>query len=315
MLNFQHYFYNLQVSNQSGRVISFKNISKSYGGDIILDNISLEIEEGEFLVLLGASGSGKTTLLKMINGLIDASEGEIYVEGNPLQDLSIIEWRRSIGYVIQHVGLFPHYSVYDNIALMPRLKKWEESRIKEAVKDWMSRLGLDYELLAHKLPKALSGGQIQRVGLARALITKPKILLMDEPFSALDPIIRKKIREDFRKIQQKEKITTVMVTHDLQEAISMADKICLIADKKIQQLGTPTSLVFKPANSYVSNFIASDQFQAELGACKLKDLTPFLKESFNDQVKDDSLLSRLQNVSTKENSVLMNAFYQWKEQL
>lgn len=295
-------------------MISFKNISKSYGDDTVLENVSLNIEEGEFLVLLGASGSGKTTLLKMINGLIDASEGEINIEDKPLQNISLIEWRRSIGYVIQQVGLFPHYNVFDNIALMPRLKKWEESKIKEAVKDWMDRLGLDYDLLAHKMPKALSGGQIQRVGLARALITKPRILLMDEPFSALDPVIRKKIREDFRKIQQTEKITTVMVTHDLQEAISLADKICLIADKQIQQLDTPTSLVFKPANSYVSNFIASDQFQAELGACQLKDLAPFIDDELIGEAKDKSLLNRLQNANTKENSALMNAFYQWKEQ-
>ncbi len=296
-------------------MISFKNISKSFGDDRVLDNISFEINEGEILVLLGGSGSGKTTLLKMINGLIEASSGEIRVENKLLQDISLIDWRRSIGYVIQQVGLFPHYSIYDNIALMPRLKKWEESKISLAVKDWMMRLGLDFELLAHKMPIALSGGQIQRVGLARALITQPKIILMDEPFSALDPIIRKKIREDFREIQKKEKITTVMVTHDLQEAISMADKIGLIADKKIQQLDTPASLVFEPTNKYVSDFISSDQFQAELGACKLQYLTSFLKDDFANIKQDESLLSRLQSANTLESSLLMNAFYKWKEQL
>jgi osmoprotectant transport system ATP-binding protein len=295
-------------------VISFSHIYKSYDNVPILEDISLNVAEGELLVLLGASGSGKTTLLKMVNGLVDATDGDIKIENKLLQDLSLIEWRRNIGYVIQQVGLFPHYTVYNNIALMPRLKNWEEGKIKEAVKEWMLRLGLDYDLLAHKMPRSLSGGQVQRVGLARALITRPKILLMDEPFSALDPIIRKKIREEFREIQQKEKITTIMVTHDLQEAVSMADKICLMADKKIQQMDTPTALVFNPANSYVIDFIASDRFQAELGACTLKDIAPFLGDDFMVTHQNESLLQRLQNASIKENSELMNAFYKWKEQ-
>ncbi|GAA5036885.1 hypothetical protein GCM10011506_32600 [Marivirga lumbricoides] len=294
-------------------MIRFESISKSFDSHQVLKDISLEVKEGELLVLLGASGSGKTTLLKMINGLIQPDAGNIFINNNKVTKKDITNLRRNTGYVIQQVGLFPHYSVFENIALVPRLLKHEEQRIKETVKTWMDRLGLPFDVHARKLPAALSGGQAQRVGLARALAGEPQLILMDEPFSALDPVIRAQIRNDFRTIQKREKITAIMVTHDLQEAVSLADRICLLAEKKVQQLGKPSDLIFKPANSFVKNFIQSDRFQAALIACKIKDLKPFLTETELFNSSDNSLLEVLQTADSQSGKALMSAFYQWEE--
>ncbi len=294
-------------------MISFNHISKDFKGVEVLKDISMEVEKGELLVLLGASGSGKTTLLKMINGLEKPSKGEIYINGKSLKEAELTELRKKIGYVIQQVGLFPHYTIYENIALVPRLKKQDQQLIDENVRLWMDKLGLSFEVQSQKLPNALSGGQAQRVGLARALIAQPQMILMDEPFSALDPISRVQIRNDFRKIQQKEKITAVMVTHDLLEAVSLADRICLIGNKKIQQIASPAELIFHPANKYVKEFIQSDQFQAELNACKMEFLLPYLDEGTIAIKPKNSVLQLLQKADDKESKLLMQAFYKWKE--
>lgn len=295
-------------------MIRFENISKDFGSHKVLENISFEVNRGELLVLLGASGSGKTTLLKMVNGLEKPTDGKIFINGQLLQESGLINLRKNIGYAIQQVGLFPHYTIYDNIALVPNLKKQKKGIIDEKVRFWMERLGLSFDVHSQKLPSALSGGQAQRVGLARALAGEPQLILMDEPFSALDPIIRSQIRTDFREIQKSEKITAVLVTHDLQEAINIADRICLIGDKKIQQIGSPKELIFHPANQYVKEFTQSDQFQSELIACDMATLVPFLQDETRAFHHSDSLLSVIQKSDNETNRRLMTAFYQWKEQ-
>lgn len=295
-------------------MIRFDNISKDFDGHLVLEDVSFEVKKGELLVLLGASGSGKTTLLKMINGLEKASNGNILINKQLLQDTELTSLRKNIGYVIQQVGLFPHYSIYDNIALVPNLKKQKKEEIDNKVRLWMDRLGLPFEVHARKLPAALSGGQAQRVGLARALAGEPQLILMDEPFSALDPIIRSQIRNDFREIQKSEKITAIMVTHDLQEAVSIADRICLVANRKVQQIGTPKELIFQPANQYVKDFTQADQFQAELIACDMEDLRPYLHGRSLAFKNSASLLSVIQRSDIETNKDLMAAFYQWKEQ-
>ncbi len=295
-------------------MIQFNDLSKQYGDTTILKNINLSVERGEFLVLLGASGSGKTTLLKMINGLIAPTSGQVSINGKPTVEQDLEQLRRSIGYVIQAVGLFPHYSVAQNIGLLPKLKGHKKEVVDQIVRQWMERLNLSYEKHAHKHPAQLSGGQAQRVGLARAMAGAPELMLMDEPFSALDPLIRTKIRRDYRAIQAKEGITTVMVTHDVLEAVEMADKICLIADGEIQQLDTPEGLIYNPANQKVIDFLASDRYQASLAVCKMNSLLRYAPQLGAHLTNHASLLEALSSANSSEELILMKAFGQYKAQ-
>jgi len=294
-------------------MIVFENIEKSFREQLVLKKINLTVKEGELLVLLGKSGSGKTTMLRMINGLEQPDSGSIVIDDQPLDRHPILNLRKDIGYVIQKVGLFPHYTVHENVATVLKLKHEKKASIKQRVEHWLSKMGMKPSVYAHKYPDQLSGGEAQRIGLARALVAQPKMILMDEPFSALDPISRVQIRKEFRKIQQDQKLTAVMVTHDVLEAVTMADRICLLSHGEIQQIGTAQEIIFKPENDLVKSFVKGDQFQAALASVSLAEIAPFLDEDFLvDEDRNISILDFLQKAESKYHSEVLNAFYNWK---
>lgn len=236
-------------------MITFKNVSKSYGRQVVLDNISFEIKPGDFVVLIGPSGCGKTTTLKMINRLIEPDSGEIFINGINIKEHNPVELRRSIGYVIQQIGLFPNMTVEQNIAVVPKLLKYPKERWKSIVRELLEMVNLPYEENAHKYPSELSGGQQQRIGVLRALAASPPIVLMDEPFGALDPITRDCLQEEVKKLQKKLKKTIVFVTHDMEEALKMADTIVFMNKGKIVQIGSPEELLHNPADNIVREFM------------------------------------------------------------
>lgn len=236
-------------------MIRFENVSKKYGDHFVIEGLDLTVNRGEFLVLVGPSGCGKTTTLKMINRLIPLTTGTIFINNKRVSDYNINELRWNIGYVLQQIALFPHLSIEDNIAIVPELKKWKQKQVKERIKELLLLVGLDYEDYRKRMPSELSGGQQQRIGVIRALAADPDILLMDEPFSALDPISREKLQNELIHIQKKIKKTIVFVTHDMQEALKMADRICLLNDGKIVQIDTPENIIHKPKNAFVKSFI------------------------------------------------------------
>ena len=205
---------------------------------LLLDGISLQVQRGETLMLLGRSGSGKTTCLKMINRLLEPTAGVVLIEGKPLAQWDVIRLRRSVGYAIQDVGLFPHYTVRENVALIPRLEGWVQSRVDARIGEVLALVGLPREQYGDRYPNELSGGQRQRVGLARALAAEPRILLMDEPFGALDPITRAELQAEFQKLQQRLKKTVVFVTHDVGEALMLGDRIGLMDSGRLRGLYT-----------------------------------------------------------------------------
>lgn len=235
--------------------IEFKNIKKVYKDKVILENFNLSIMKGEFLSVVGSSGCGKTTLLKMVNGLITPDKGKVFVHGKCTQDVDIIELRRNIGYAIQGSVLFPHMSIEDNISYVPNLcNKRDKNKTKEAVKKWIKIVGLDEELLK-RYPNELSGGQQQRVGIARALAASPDILLMDEPFGAVDEITRSSLQDEIIRIQKEENITIIFITHDIREALKLGSKVLVMDKGGIQQFGTPSEILNNPKNDFVKKLI------------------------------------------------------------
>ncbi len=236
-----------------------------------VDDISFEVAEAENVVLLGTSGCGKTTTLRMINRLIETSSGTIEVDGKNIEAVSPEELRRNIGYVLQHNGLFPHYTIAENIAIVPRLLKWPHNRIEKRAAELLEQLHLPQDYLS-LYPQQLSGGQQQRVGLARALAADPPVLLMDEPFGALDAVTRSSITREFSQLEVLKKKTIVLVTHDVREAFDLGDKILLMDKGKIVQAGSPADLLFRPENKFVSDFFESQQMQLELHTVHLHDL-------------------------------------------
>ncbi|MCB2358758.1 ABC transporter ATP-binding protein [Clostridium estertheticum] len=239
-------------------MIKFDNVSKIYpSGNIAVKSLSLEIKKGEFFVIIGPSGCGKTTTLKMINRLINLSDGTIYINGKKISEYNIHELRWGIGYVLQQIGLFPHMTIEENIAIVPELKKWDKRKIKDRITTLLESVGLKPDKYRHRKPSELSGGEQQRIGVIRALAADPAILLMDEPFSALDPISRKKLQQDMVNLQKKIKKTIVFVTHDMQEALALGDRICVMKDGEIVQCDTPTNILKSPKNDFVKNFFKS----------------------------------------------------------
>ena len=236
-------------------MIKFDNVSKRYpSGNIAVNSLSLNIKEGEFFVIIGPSGCGKTTTLKMINRLIDLSDGTIYIKDKKISEYDIHELRWNIGYVLQQIALFPHMTVEENISIVPELKKWDKGRIKDRITELLESVGLEPERYRHRKPAELSGGEQQRVGVVRALAADPSIILMDEPFSALDPITRQKLQQDILKLQKSIKKTIVFVTHDMQEALALGDRICVMKDGVTVQCDTPNEIVNNPKNDFVKNF-------------------------------------------------------------
>ncbi|MBT2689388.1 ABC transporter ATP-binding protein [Bacillus sp. ISL-47] len=241
-------------------MIQFDNVSKQYpDGTHAVHSINLNIEEGEFFVIIGPSGSGKTTALKMINRLIPLTEGTILINGKRVSDYDIHELRWDIGYVLQQIALFPHMTIGENIAIVPELKKWDHDKIQKRIDELLEMVGLEPEIYRDRMPHELSGGQQQRVGVTRALAANPAIVLMDEPFSALDPLSREKLQDDLLHLQRKIKKTIVFVTHDMKEALKLGDRICVMKDGEIIQIGTPEDLLANPVNEFVRNFVGEEQ--------------------------------------------------------
>lgn len=242
-------------------MITFKNISKNFNNTVILDNISFTIRANEFIVLIGASGSGKTTLLKLINRLTFQNSGSIFIHGKNIEDENPIHLRRKLGYVIQKVGLFPHMTVAENISLILQLDATKKNKVEmmAQVRDVMEIVGLDYDAYASRYPSELSGGQQQRVGIARALITKPDIILMDEPFSALDPITRSHLQHEIVQLHKKTQTTIVFVTHDMDEALRIADRICFLHEGRVVQIDTPKNMLQHPKSDEVTTFFGKQR--------------------------------------------------------
>ena len=251
-------------------MIKVENLTKVYNGAVVVDNLSFKVAAGENLVLLGTSGCGKTTTLRMINRLIEPDAGAVYLNGHNINLQKPELLRREIGYVLQNHGLFPHYTIAENVAIVPKLLKWESKRIRYRATELFEKLNLDVSLF-DKYPDALSGGQQQRIGLARALMISPSVLLMDEPFGALDTITRVSIRKEFMQLDELIRKTIVMVTHDVQEAFELGDLICLMDNGKIMQIGKPEELLFNPSNEFVTNFLKEQHLQLELKTIKIED--------------------------------------------
>ena len=239
-------------------MIELKNVSKRFGQKTAVNDLDLAIPTGEITMLIGPSGCGKTTTLKMINRLIEATSGEIAIDGKSIYDMNATELRRGIGYVIQEVGLFPHMTVYDNIGIVPRLLGWTEKRINARVDELLNLVTLNTSY-ARKYPLQLSGGERQRVGLARALAADPEVLLMDEPFGAIDPINRAKLHDSFVEIQQQIRKTIVFVTHDINEAIKLGDKIAILRNGDLVQFDNVRNILYEPENEFVERLLGHDR--------------------------------------------------------
>lgn len=271
-------------------MLSIKNLSKVYaGGKKAVDNMTIDIESGDFIAFIGTSGSGKTTALRMINRMIESTGGEITIDGKNIKELNPVELRRSIGYVIQQIGLMPHMTVKENIVLVPKLLKWSQEKKDEKAKELIRLVDLPEEYL-DRYPSELSGGQQQRIGVVRALAAEQDIILMDEPFGALDPITRDTLQDLVKKLQQQLGKTFIFVTHDMDEAIKLADKICIMTNGQVVQYDTPDNILRSPANDFVRDFIGQNrliQDRPNIRTVKdamIKPVTVHVDRSLNDAV-------------------------------
>ncbi|MDM8128834.1 ABC transporter ATP-binding protein, partial [Paraclostridium benzoelyticum] len=253
-------------------MLRFENIVKKFNGNYVLSDVSFEIEKGNLVAIIGESGCGKTTLLKMINRLIKPSYGKIYIDDRDISKIDPIKLRRNIGYVIQQTGLFPHMTVRENIEIISRIEKVDNLKIEESTYRLMNMVGLDPEKYLDRYPAELSGGQQQRIGVARAFATDPEIILMDEPFSALDPITRVDLQDELAELQSKFKKTIIFVTHDMDEAIRIADMICIMKDGKVMQYDTPENILKNPINNFVSDFIGKNRIWSSPEFIKISDI-------------------------------------------
>ena len=255
-------------------MIVFEHVFKEYpAGVVAVDDLCLEVAQGEKLVLLGTSGCGKTTTLKMMNRLIEPTRGRILLAGEDIQRQDPIRLRRGIGYAIQEIGLLPHMTVSENVAVVPKLLKWPRRRTEERVEELLRLVGLDGGEFKDRYPGQLSGGQRQRVGVARALAADPPVILMDEPFGALDPITREQLQNEFIDLLAPLKKTVIFVTHDIHEAIKVGGRIALLHGGKLQQVDTPANLVEHPANEFVESFLGRRRFQLSLLTTTVKSLS------------------------------------------
>lgn len=253
-------------------MIEFKDISKSFKAKDVLKSINFTVDAGKLVAIIGESGCGKTTLLKMVNRLIKPSSGTILIKGEDIQAASEVELRRNIGYVIQQTGLFPHMTVRENIEIIPRVQKQDPEGITANTRKLMEMVGLSCEEYLDRYPIELSGGQQQRIGVARAFATNPEIILMDEPFSALDPITREDLQDELVALQGRMKKTIIFVTHDMGEAIKIADMICIMKDGAILQYDTPENILKSPINEFVSNFVGKNRIWSSPEFIKISDI-------------------------------------------
>lgn len=253
-------------------MIKFNNVCKKFDETTVLENVNFGINEGEIFVLLGASGCGKTTCLKMINRLEAPSAGEIFVRGKNIRDEDVIPYRRNIGYVLQNTGLFPHMTVRENLSLLQEIENIPKDEIVKTNHELMKMIGMEEEEYLDRYPYQLSGGQKQRVGVARAFALNPDIILMDEPFSAVDPLVRLSLQDELLEIQRQKHKTIVFVTHDIGEAFRIGSRICLFHDKEVVQCGTPDDLIMNPANEYVQEFIGKAISKHNPQFSKIKDI-------------------------------------------
>jgi osmoprotectant transport system ATP-binding protein len=253
--------------------ITLENLGKVYpDGTVAVGDISLEVRAGELAVLIGPSGCGKSTVLRMINRLIEPSKGRILIDGADIAAQNPVELRRQIGYVIQNVGLFPHQSIRTNVGTVPRLLGWDRKRIRDRADELLDLVGLDPKRYAGRYPHELSGGQRQRVGVARALAADPLVLLMDEPFSAVDPIVRGRLQEEFLRLQEAVRKTIVLVTHDIDEAVRLGDRIAVLAEGgRLMQYATPAELLSRPASPTVAEFVGTDRGIRRLAVTPVRD--------------------------------------------
>lgn len=287
-------------------MIELVDVWKSYGTgqDHAVRGLSFEVQEGETLILLGPSGCGKTTTLKMINRLIEMTSGKILVKGKDISSVDAVSLRRKMGFVIQNIGLFPHMTVNDNVGIVPRLLGWDKERRQKRIDELLELVGLSSSDFGHRYPTELSGGQQQRIGVARALASDPPVVLLDEPFGALDPITREQLQGEFKKLKKRLKKTMVFVTHDIFEAVTLGDRICLMKDGELAQIGTPKEMVTQPANRFVEDFLGQHRYQLRLTLSSLKEL--FLQEDLG-PVGDEDLAT----VSYEAN--LVDALEQFEE--
>jgi len=241
-------------------------------GTEAVKDISLEIEEGELCVLIGPSGCGKTTTLRMVNRLIRPTSGQVYIKGKSIFDLKASDLRRDMGYAIQEVALFPHMTVAENISIVPTLKRWSSNKKRERVFELLDLMGMEYDVYKSKYPHELSGGEQQRIGVARAMGSDPPIMLMDEPFGAIDPITRSRLQDQFLVIQEKIKKTIIFITHDINEALKMGDKLVLMKKGEIAQCGTPREVLSKPNSKFVEDFMGEDRGMKWLQLTRVEEL-------------------------------------------
>ncbi|QDP39927.1 ABC transporter ATP-binding protein [Radiobacillus deserti] len=243
-------------------MITFENVKKTYNdGTVAVDDISFTIPTGNLVTLIGPSGCGKTTTMKMINKLIPLTSGRIWMDSEDIAQKEAVDLRRNIGYVIQRIGLMPHMTIEENVSIVPKLKGWPKENYQKKVDDLLDLVGLDPSIYKKRYPLELSGGQQQRIGVIRALAGDPPIILMDEPFSALDPISREQLQEELKLLQQTIHKTIVFVTHDMDEAIKISDKMVVMKDGRLEQMGTPAEILHSPSNEFVRSFLGEDRIK------------------------------------------------------
>lgn len=265
-----------EATQEKTSMITFENVTKVYSDETVaIEEISFEVEEGTTTVLVGPSGCGKTTTMTLVNRLEDPTEGTVYYDGTDIQELNKVELRRNIGYVIQEIGLFEHMTVGENVATVPELRGWDQERIDERVDELLDLMGLPANEYRDQYPTELSGGQQQRIGVARALAADPDVLLMDEPFGALDPLTRTELQNEFLGIQNRINTTILFVTHDIDEALKMGDKIAIFDVGELVQYGTPQGILEHPANEFVEEFIGADRTLKELRITSVEEVLEF----------------------------------------